>query len=89
MIDAARDALAALPGVPCTDCRYCVKGCPEGVHINTIMQSLNDVVDLQLDEIHLGMGVEHLLELFGVVVDGEAPNSTRRAAITAASRSGR
>ena len=31
-----------------------------------------DVVDLQLDEIHLGMGVEHLLELFGVVVDGEA-----------------
>ena len=33
--------LAALPGVPCTDCRYCMKGCPEGVHINTIMQSLN------------------------------------------------
>lgn len=41
VIEAARDALAALPGVPCTDCRYCVKGCPEGVHINTIMQSLN------------------------------------------------
>ena len=40
-IDAARTALAALPGVPCTDCRYCMKGCPAGVHINTIMQSLN------------------------------------------------
>ena len=41
VIDEARAALAALPGVPCTDCRYCMKGCPEGVHINTIMQSLN------------------------------------------------
>ena len=41
VIEAAREALAALPGVPCTDCRYCMKGCPEGVHINTIMQSLN------------------------------------------------
>ena len=42
MIDAARDgAWPSLPGVPCTDCRYCVKGCPEGVHINNIMQSLN------------------------------------------------
>lgn len=41
VIDAARAALESLPGVPCTDCRYCVKGCPEGVHINNIMQSLN------------------------------------------------
>ena len=41
VIEAAREALAALPGVPGTDCRYCMKGCPEGVHINTIMQSLN------------------------------------------------
>ena len=41
VIERARETLAALPGVPCTDCRYCMKGCPEGVHINTIMQSLN------------------------------------------------
>lgn len=41
VIDAARAALESLPGVPCTDCRYCVKGCPDGVHINNIMQSLN------------------------------------------------
>ncbi len=37
----ARDVLASLPGVPCTDCRYCLKGCPAGVRIPTIMQSLN------------------------------------------------
>ncbi len=37
----AREVLSGLPGVPCTDCRYCMKGCPQGVHINTIMQSLN------------------------------------------------
>ncbi|MCI8424451.1 MAG: 4Fe-4S dicluster domain-containing protein [Adlercreutzia sp.] len=41
VIDRAREVLTGLPGVPCTDCRYCMKGCPEGVHINTIMQSLN------------------------------------------------
>ncbi len=41
VIDRAREVLTSMPGVPCTDCRYCMKGCPEGVHINTIMQSLN------------------------------------------------
>lgn len=46
----AREVLSGLPGVPCTDCRYCMKGCPQGVHINTIMQSLN---------IHDQMGDDH------------------------------
>lgn len=41
VIDRARAALWDLPGVPCTDCRYCMKGCPQDVRINTIMQSLN------------------------------------------------
>ena len=40
-LDAAREVLAAIPTVPCTNCRYCVKDCPQQVAIPEIMNLLN------------------------------------------------
>lgn len=37
----ARDILASMASVPCTNCRYCVKDCPEGVSIPEILGLLN------------------------------------------------
>lgn len=44
VVDRARDALDALPVIPCTDCRYCLKGCPEGVRIPVALASLNMLI---------------------------------------------
>ena len=41
VICAAQTKLAAIPSVPCTDCRYCVKDCPAGVAIPGVFKSLN------------------------------------------------
>ena len=41
VLDSVCAVLDAVDTVPCTDCRYCMKGCPQGVHIPTIMDSLN------------------------------------------------
>lgn len=40
-IDRARTTLSSIPTVPCTDCRYCMKDCPQGIHIPIIMDSLD------------------------------------------------
>lgn len=40
-IDAARAAMAAIDQVPCTNCRYCVKGCPVQVPIPGIFGAMN------------------------------------------------
>ena len=37
----AREMLEKLAAVPCTNCRYCVKDCPQGVAIPEIMSLLN------------------------------------------------
>ena len=37
----AVSALKAVPTVPCTNCRYCVKECPQGVLIPECLQLLN------------------------------------------------
>lgn len=47
---ALEDAIAALrsvPTIPCTNCRYCVKECPQGVMIPTIMGLLNLEVTIE------------------------------------------
>lgn len=41
VIDRARDALNALPNVPCTRCGYCLKGCPQGVNIPGVFGAMN------------------------------------------------
>jgi predicted aldo/keto reductase-like oxidoreductase len=40
-LDRAKAVLAASPAVRCTECRYCVKGCPQGVPIPDIINALN------------------------------------------------
>ncbi len=44
VIDRVRDKLDKLPVIPCTDCRYCLKGCPEGVRIPAALASLNMLI---------------------------------------------
>ena len=40
-LDAAVETLRGMASVPCTNCRYCVKDCPEGVKIPIAMNLLN------------------------------------------------
>ena len=37
-----QEGLKKLPSVPCTDCRYCVKGCPQNVRIPQIFSAMNN-----------------------------------------------
>ena len=40
-LDHVRAILDGIPTVPCTDCRYCLKSCPQGVRIPAALASLN------------------------------------------------
>ncbi len=40
-LDTASETLRSMASVPCTNCRYCVKECPQGVSIPEIMGLLN------------------------------------------------
>ena len=40
-LDAAVETLRGMASVPCTNCRYCVKDCPQGVVIPAILGLLN------------------------------------------------
>ena len=41
VIEKAREALASIPSIPCTDCKYCAPGCPKGIVIPDILEMLN------------------------------------------------
>ena len=41
VIDRVRTRSPPFRTVPCTDCRYCMKDCPQGIHIPIIMDSLD------------------------------------------------
>lgn len=41
VLRAAQKALEELPQIPCTDCQYCVKGCPENIAIPGILGAMN------------------------------------------------
>jgi predicted aldo/keto reductase-like oxidoreductase len=41
VIERVRDALNAVEHIPCTQCRYCVKDCPQGIAIPDIFDALN------------------------------------------------
>ena len=40
----AGDLLAAKGVIPCTDCRYCMEGCPQGIKIPAILNVLNGLM---------------------------------------------
>jgi predicted aldo/keto reductase-like oxidoreductase len=40
-IEKARDALNAIESIPCTQCRYCVKDCPQEIAIPDVFNALN------------------------------------------------
>ncbi|MCI8600917.1 MAG: 4Fe-4S dicluster domain-containing protein [Oscillospiraceae bacterium] len=39
-----QQVLKDLPQVPCTDCRYCVKGCPQQINIPGIFKAMNTLL---------------------------------------------
>jgi len=41
LIEQARKALSDIPLIPCTDCRYCLKDCPEQIEIPSALESIN------------------------------------------------
>lgn len=49
-INRVRAVLDSIPTVPCTDCKYCMKDCPEGIRIPTIMDSLDILA--KFDDMH-------------------------------------
>ncbi len=40
----AAEMIKALPGVPCTECKYCVRGCPEEINIPSYMRQYNMLI---------------------------------------------
>lgn len=49
LLDQVRAILDGIPTVPCTDCRYCLKNCPQDVRIPAALASLN-ILALYHDE---------------------------------------
>jgi predicted aldo/keto reductase-like oxidoreductase len=41
VVEKVRKALTDIPQVPCTSCAYCVKGCPQGIHIPQFFDAMN------------------------------------------------
>lgn len=41
VIGKAREALAAIPSIPCTSCQYCRKGCPQNIPIPNVFGAVN------------------------------------------------
>lgn len=41
VIQRAQEALKEIPSIPCTSCQYCVKDCPQQIHIPTFFLALN------------------------------------------------
>lgn len=57
-----QQALAALPNIPCTDCRYCLDECPEHVKIPGALLAMNIYLtygDLQRARESYGWNTEH------------------------------
>ena len=40
-LDEVAEKLEKIPQIPCTSCKYCIKGCPQEIPINTIFSALN------------------------------------------------
>jgi uncharacterized protein len=46
-IEEVTQTLANLPVIPCTQCRYCVDNCPQGLEIPALIKTLNDYLTFQ------------------------------------------
>jgi predicted aldo/keto reductase-like oxidoreductase len=43
-VEMARKALENMPGIPCTSCEYCKKGCPQSIAIPDVLGAMNRVL---------------------------------------------
>ena len=41
IISEAQEILAGIPNIPCTDCQYCLKSCPQKINIPLILKAMN------------------------------------------------
>jgi predicted aldo/keto reductase-like oxidoreductase len=41
VIAKVQELIAKTPNIPCTSCRYCIKDCPEHIHIPMIFEAMN------------------------------------------------
>lgn len=41
VVEKARKAISEIPCIPCTSCEYCVKGCPQEIHIPNVFEAYN------------------------------------------------
>src|SRR5699024_12189946 len=46
-IDQVVQVLLKNPRIPCTDCKYCVEGCPEDIPIPDVLSALNREITFQ------------------------------------------
>lgn len=63
VVEKARQALAEYPQVPCTDCRYCLKDCPQHIAIPGTFKVINDYLiyhNLQTVKYTYGWETVHL-----------------------------
>ena len=44
VVKQVQQVLASVPQVPCTDCRYCVKGCPMEINIPGVFKAVNTLL---------------------------------------------
>ncbi len=44
VLDSVNRLLATLPRIPCTECRYCVEGCPEKIDIPGVLAAVNTML---------------------------------------------
>ena len=57
VLEKARQALAKIPQIPCTDCRYCLKDCPQQIAIPGTFRIMNDYLiyrNLETAKMHYG-----------------------------------
>ncbi|MFI3227471.1 MAG: aldo/keto reductase [Clostridia bacterium] len=41
VIKKAQDVIGAIPTIPCTNCKYCIKDCPQGILISSMLAAMN------------------------------------------------
>jgi hypothetical protein len=41
IMEKARQAISEIPGIPCTACQYCLKGCPQNIPIPNVLAAYN------------------------------------------------